>query len=160
MTWEWTIARPMLCLHALAGFASLAILVHVAYFALRGGGERGAGRRARAQKYAAIAWPVYVAAMVTGALVYPAYMVGVRAPWLEANRPALVGFFEIKEHWGAIGLLLAWAMWWYICRGGTAVVAAADRSFWRGQAILILLATVCAAYNVIVGLWIVMVRSV
>ncbi len=160
MTWEWTIARPMLLLHAVTGFAALAISIHVLYFVWLGGRNSGAARRARARWYAAITWPAYVAAMVTGALVYPAYKVGVREAWLDANRPELTGFFEIKEHWGAIGLLLAWGLWRYLCRSAPGEIASADRTFWRGQSILTLLLVICAAVNVVIGLWVVMVRSV
>lgn len=162
MTWEWTLARPMLLLHALSGFAALAISVHVLYFAWRGGGDDNAGHRARARarRYAAIAWPLYVAAMVTGALVYPAYKVGVREAWLDANRPALTGLFEIKEHWAALGLLVAWGVRRYLCRSTGEQISDPDATFWRGQTVLTLIVVICALANVVIGAWVVMVKSV
>lgn len=160
MTWEWTIARPMLLLHALVGCGALAISIHLLYFAWRGGIARRAAHRALARRYAAITWPMYVAALVTGALVYPAYNVGVRGEWLDANRPEMTGLFEIKEHWGAVGLLLAWAVWRYFRRSTADEIASPDLVFWRGQTLLVFLLALCAAANVIIGLWVTMVRSV
>lgn len=160
MNFERMIARPMLMLHAISGCAALAISIHVLYFIWRGGMKRGAARRARARRYAAIAWPVYLAALLTGAFAYPAYMVDVRWAYLEESRPFMVGLFEIKEHWGAIGLLLAWGVWRYLCRSTPEEIASADQTFWRGHALLTSLLVICAAVNVIVGFWVVMVRSV
>jgi len=157
MTWELTWARPLLLIHAALGFGLLAICVHVLWFAWRGTGKNAAWR---ARRYAAIAWPMYIAAFVTGALIYPAYMVTVRKPWLEANRPAMVGWFEIKEHWAALGLVLAWGVWRYFRKSEKDDVLTPDRTFSRGVAFLALLATICVLINVVFGAWIVMVRSV
>jgi hypothetical protein len=160
MSWEWAIARPMLLLHALTGFGALAITIHVLYFAWRGGHPRRAAHRSRARRYVTIAWPMYVAAMITGALVYPAYNVAVRGEYLDANRPEMTGLFEIKEHWGAVGLLLAWGMWRYFRRSAPEELASPDPVFWRGHTLLVLLLVICSAANVIIGAWVTMVRSV
>ncbi len=160
MTWELYLARPLLLLHALTGFAALTISIHVLYFGWRGAASNRAGHRVKARRYALITWPTYVAAMITGALVYPAYKVVVREAWLDANRPELTGLFEIKEHWGALGLLLAWGLWRYFRRSAADELAAAHRTFWRGQTLLAILFVICAAANVLIGLWVVMVRSV
>ncbi|UCD29756.1 MAG: hypothetical protein JSV03_04540 [Planctomycetota bacterium] len=160
MTWELYLARPLLILHALTGFAALGISLHVLYFAWRGGGFGRTGFRARARRYANITWPIYLATIITGALVYPAYMVDVRGRWLDANRPELTGLFEIKEHWAAIGLILSWAMWRYLCRSGVDEIASAEPHFWRGHALLTFLMVICIAVNVVIGCWVVMVKSV
>ncbi len=157
MTWELTWARVLLLIHAALGFGVLAITLHVLWFAWKGAGRAAA---VRARRYAGIAWPMYLAALVSGALVYPAYMVTVRKPWLEANRPAMVGWFEIKEHWAALGLLLAWGMWRYFRKSETEDMLAQGNAAWRGYALIALLATICALINVIFGAWIVMIRSV
>ena len=157
MTWELSWARALLLIHAAIGFGVLAITAHVLWFAWKGAGRATA---VRARRYAGIAWPMYLAALISGALVYPAYMVTVRKPWLEANRPAMIGWFEIKEHWAALGLLLAWAMWRYFRKSETEEMLAQGNTLWRGYTLIALLATICALINVIFGTWIVMIRSV
>lgn len=158
MTWELTWARPLLLIHALAGFAALAISIHVLWFAWRGAG-RNAAWRVRARRYARITWPMYVAALMTGILIYPAYGVTVRKAWLEANRPDMVGWFEIKEHWTTLGLLLAWGLWRYFCKAEIDDVLTPERTSWRGHVLVALLVTICALVGVVVGTWVVMVRS-
>lgn len=157
MTWELSWARALLLIHALVGFGTLAITVHVLWFSWKSV-DRGAAWRAR--RYAGIAWPMYIASLVSGALVYPAYMVLVRKPWLEANHPALVGCFEIKEHWAAVGLVLAWGMWRYYRKSDQADILKPNRTAQLGVAVVALLATLCVLANVVFGSWIVMVRSV
>jgi len=160
MTWELYLARPLLLLHALTGFGALAISFHVLYFAWRGMGKGGAGFRIRARFYASITWFMYLGAMITGAVVYPAYSVEVRAPYLDVDRPDLTGWFEIKEHWGAVGLLLAWGMWRYLCRSSKDDVLLPESGFWRGHVLLLFLLILCIVINVVVGSWVVMVKSV
>jgi len=160
MTWEFTLFRPLMLIHALTGCGALFISAHVLYFLWTGRDEKRASHRARARRYAAIAWPTYLAALLTGVLTYPAYCVNVRYAWMQTHRPDLVGWFEIKEHWGAIGLLLAWAMWRYLCRSSAEEVAHPNRGYWRGQTLVTLLMVVCITVNVVAGIWIVMVRSV
>ncbi len=155
MTWELAWARGLLVLHAALGFGALAITVHVLWFAWKRP-ARGAAWRVR--RYLRIAWPMYLAALLSGAIVYPAYAVTVREAWLEAHRPALVGLFEIKEHWAALGLLLAWGLWRYVRTSERDEVLAPV--VWRGIGVVALLVTLCLLINVVSGTWIVMVRSV
>ena len=160
MNIERFIARPMLLLHAVAGFAVLAISIHVLYFAFKGGRQRGTGHRAKTIRYMGITWPLYLAALITGAIAYPAYKIDVREAYLDAHQPLLTGLFEVKEHWGAIGLLLAWALWRYYRRSARADIANTDLTFWRGQTLLVLLMVLCILANALVGVWITMVQSV
>jgi hypothetical protein len=160
MDFEFAIARPMLLAHCLIGMAAVAVSMHAAYFAIRGSTSRHAGFRVKARRYAGICWPLYVLTMVTGALVYPAYKVGVRAEWMDVNRPDLTGWFEIKEHWAAIGTALAWAMWHYFRRSALDRIIKPDRNFWAGQSAMLVLTVICGLANIIIGCWIVMVRSV
>jgi len=157
MTWELTGARALLLIHAAIGFGTLAISAHVLWFAWK---PPGKGSAWRARRYAGIAWPMYLASLISGALVYPAYVVLVRKPWLEANRPAMVGCFEIKEHWAALGLILAWGVWRYYRRFEREEVLKPNRTMQRGVAVMVLLATVCVLINVLFGTWLVMIRSV
>ncbi len=82
MTWELTWARPLLMIHAAIGFGVLAISAHVVWFAWKGDGRSAAWR---ARRYAGIAWPMYIAALISGALVYPSYMITVRKAWLKRH---------------------------------------------------------------------------
>ncbi|MGE3600601.1 MAG: hypothetical protein AB7N70_34175 [Dehalococcoidia bacterium] len=47
---------------------------------------------------------LYVASVVLGAIIYPTYRLDVRVAFEEMSLFWAVGLFEIKEHWGAIGL--------------------------------------------------------
>ena len=157
MSWELSWARPLLLIHAAIGFGTLAISVHVLWFARK---SAGGGSAWRARRYVGIAWPMYLASFISGALIYPAYMVTVRKAWLEANRPAMVGWFEIKEHWAALGLILAWGMWRYYRKSERGDILTPNRTAQRGMAVIALLATICVLINALFGTWIVMIRSV
>ncbi len=157
MTWELTLARPLLLIHAIIGFGALAISIHVLWFVWK---RPGLGAAGRVRHYLRIAWPMYLAALISGALIYPAYMVTVRKAWLEAHRPAVVGWFEIKEHWAALGLILAWGMWRWFRKGETDEALMHHPTFWRGMGLIALLATICILINVVLGAWVVMIRSV
>lgn len=41
---------------------------------------------------------------VLGALIYPAFRVYMRAEYFDTQTPWATGLFEVKEHWGAVGL--------------------------------------------------------
>jgi hypothetical protein len=47
---------------------------------------------------------LYVADIILGAIVYPSYRLNVRIPFEEMQLNWAVGLFELKEHFGAIGL--------------------------------------------------------
>ena len=47
----------------------------------------------------------YVIVYVIGALIYPAFRVYIR-PDFDKELPWATGLFEVKEHWGAVGLAL------------------------------------------------------
>ena len=48
----------------------------------------------------------YIIVYVLGALCYPAFRVYIRGTYFDAQLPWATGLFEVKEHWGAIGLAL------------------------------------------------------
>jgi len=49
---------------------------------------------------------LYVLSVVAGAWIYPDYRLETRIALEEMQIEWLIGLFEIKEHWGALGLLL------------------------------------------------------
>jgi hypothetical protein len=159
VTWELSLAKPLLLLHALAGFSTLAISVHLLVFALWGNRADEARIRRSAARTASILWTLFLAALITGALIYPAYRVMAR-PWLDGNAPFLHRLFEVKEHWASMGLFLAWACWWHFRRFSRNGEAPRDRAAWRAHTAMAALLFLVAAANVLIGLWIVMERSV
>lgn len=46
----------------------------------------------------------YLITFVLGGILYPAYRLEVRVAFEELQLPWAIGLFEIKEHWGALGL--------------------------------------------------------
>jgi predicted transporter len=98
----------LLIAHGLAATALLGALTHqaVAVFRLRNDGASFLSR------YASVRTPVFRNAVIAlygltfvlGALIYPAYRVDARIALEEMHLDWVVGLFEIKEHFGGIGL--------------------------------------------------------
>jgi hypothetical protein len=55
-------------------------------------------------RYAGVSFWAYVIIYVTGALIYPAFRIYIRADYFDPQLPWATGLFEVKEHWGAVGL--------------------------------------------------------
>lgn len=64
------------------------------------------GREKREQYFGKIAFWTYTFIYTTGALIYPAFRVYMRHDYFDSELPWATGLFEVKEHWGAIGLAL------------------------------------------------------
>lgn len=64
------------------------------------------GRRKVEKRHLKISFVAYAIIYLTGALIYPAFKVYVRGAYLDVEMPWATGLFEVKEHWGAIGLAL------------------------------------------------------
>ena len=47
---------------------------------------------------------LYFLTFVLGGIIYPAYRIDVRIPFEEMRLAWAVGLFEVKEHWGGIGV--------------------------------------------------------
>lgn len=56
--------------------------------------------------YVRVSLWAYIIAYVIGALIYPAYRVYIRHHYFDPQLPWATGLFEVKEHWGAVGLAL------------------------------------------------------
>src|SRR5690606_36084128 len=69
-------------------------------------------RAVAAPSYSSAVVVLYVCTLVLGAVIYPAYTLGVRAEFRE-EIPAAFGVFEVKEHFAAIGLAILPAYWYY-----------------------------------------------
>lgn len=55
---------------------------------------------------------LYIASLALGACIYPSYRLNVRSSFEEMALGWAVGLFELKEHFGAIGLALLPAYVW------------------------------------------------
>ena len=116
-------ARWLLVLHTGLGVAAVAAGTHLVIWLRRY--LRGTQSRRAVVKFAAIFVALQVAAFVAGNVMYPTYKVEVRAAYLEnpralvADHPAsateelvrsaaqAARWFDVKEHWIALGLLAA-----------------------------------------------------
>jgi len=61
--------------------------------------------------YVSVSLWSYVIVYVIGALIYPAYRIHIRHHYFDPQLPWATSLFEVKEHWGAVGL----AMFFVLC---------------------------------------------
>lgn len=102
---EGVIAKILLLLHAAAAIVLIGSTTHngiLAYFHWRG----SARRRVLQRIYVRIVSWAYLVTFVLGLVIYPPFRVRVRADYLDEEVPLATGFFEVKEHWLAVGLLV------------------------------------------------------
>jgi len=103
----------LLILHGLLAVALLGALTHQLVAVLRSGAAvAAAGKSTFLGRYASVGQcgfttavvVLYIVTLVLGALIYPTYRIDVRIPFEEMMLYWAVGVFEVKEHWGGIGL--------------------------------------------------------
>lgn len=106
----------LLIFHGLVSVALLGALTHQVVSLLRVSAYAGADQPARGTSFAArysrvspvgfstTVVVLYVIAVALGAIIYPKYRLDVRVPFEEMGLFWAVGLFEIKEHWGGVGL--------------------------------------------------------
>lgn len=99
----------LLILHGLIGVALLGAITHQAVAVL--GSSRGepAGfmtryTRVSSRVFCGAVTVLFVTSIVLGAMIYPSYRLDVRVPLEEMQLAWVVGLFELKEHFGGIGL--------------------------------------------------------
>jgi hypothetical protein len=101
----------LLILHGLVGVALLGAISHQTVALLRrrtvrSGSfvDRYTGVNQRTFTIAIVCF--YVAQVILGAVIYPSYRLNVRIPFEEMSLAWAIGLFELKEHFGAIGLAM------------------------------------------------------
>jgi hypothetical protein len=107
----------LLICHGLAGVALLGAITHQLASAVR---ARPARSTAILDRYAGVNQRVftvavvllYLAGVILGAIIYPSYRLNVRVPFEQMSLGWAVGLFELKEHFGGIGLALLPAYAW------------------------------------------------
>ena len=114
----------LLTAHLLVGVALLGAVTHQAVGLLRPSVVRGGGfitRYANADHTAftiAIA-VLFASSVLLGGVLYPTYRIHVRIPFEEASLGWAIGLFELKEHFGGLGIGLIPAYIW-VWRSGNA----------------------------------------
>ena len=104
----------LLIAHGLIAVALLGAITHQAVSVLRSSRPSPASTAQRSfltrysrvndRSFTAAIAVLFVATAVLGGIIYPAYRIDVRIPFEEMGLTWAVGLFEIKEHWGAVGL--------------------------------------------------------
>lgn len=99
----------LLILHGLVGVALLGAITHQAVAVL--GTSRGQSpgfitryARVSSRAFCGAVTALFIASVVLGAVIYPSYRLDVRVPLEEMQLSWAVGLFELKEHFGGIGL--------------------------------------------------------
>ena len=64
------------------------------------------GRQKLEWLYVKVSLWAYIVVYIIGALIYPAYRIYIRHEYFDPQLPWATGLFEVKEHWGAVGLAL------------------------------------------------------
>ena len=170
-------ARLLLVLHAILGAATVAASTHLVVW-LRGYLKGKAQRRRGVRRFAWISLCLFASTFVVGNLGYPIYKVRVRTGYLE-NPPAveasmagaepaavqerynrtarMARWFDVKEHWVALGLALTVACLVILRRWEPTGEAAAVAPLVFGMA---LTAAATAWFAAIVGLLVSSYRAV
>lgn len=103
-------AKVLLVVHAAAAIALVGSATHNGILAVRH--LAGHSTRARLQRvYVRVVGWAYLTTFGLGLAIYPSFRVGVREAWLDEHVPLASRFFEIKEHWLALGLFILAAYW-------------------------------------------------
>lgn len=102
----------LLIFHGLVAVALLGALTHQAFALMFGRVLGSSGKSAFMSRYASVGQGgfvtavmcLYVLCVILGAVIYPSYRLDVRIPFEEMSLAWAVGLFEVKEHWGGLGL--------------------------------------------------------
>ena len=96
---------PLLLAHLFATFILVRSMTHnllIIIDYLRG----KFGRQRLEWLYIRVSLWAYIVVYIIGALIYPAYRIYIRHEYFDPQLPWATGLFEVKEHWGAVGLAL------------------------------------------------------
>jgi hypothetical protein len=144
-----------LLLHLFATFVLVGSMTHNLVYVSRYLRGKFARQKQEFFHIKVIIW-VYLIVYITGALIYPAFRVHIRAAVFDPAMPWATGLFEVKEHWGALGLavLLAW------CLIRRTITPETDRlHLYYGCVPLCLIFNVLVWYKIIVGSWLTLLKG-
>ena len=95
----------LLLVHLFATFVLIGSMTHNLLIVV--GYVRGKfGRQKLEWLYVRVSLWTYIIVYVIGALIYPAYRIYIRHHYFDPQLPWATGLFEVKEHWGAVGLAM------------------------------------------------------
>ncbi len=113
------------------------------------------GRQKLEWFYVRVSFWSYVIVYVLGALIYPAFRVYIRADYFDPKLPWATGLFEVKEHWGAVGLALFFV--YYLLRKSFQPETERDK-LWFHVPLCVLL-NVIVWYKVVVGCYLSLLKG-
>ncbi len=113
------------------------------------------GRQKLEWLYVRVSLWAYTIVYVIGVLIYPAYGARIRHPYFDQQLPWATGLFEVKEHWGAVGLAMFFAF--YFLRKSFQPAEEKEKLFLYVP--LCLLLNVILWYKVIVGCYLTLLKG-
>ena len=113
------------------------------------------GRQKLEWLYVRVSLWAYTIVYVIGVLIYPAYGARIRHPYFDRQLPWATGLFEVKEHWGAVGLAMFFV--YYFLRKSFQPVEEKEKLFLYVP--LCLLLNVILWYKVIIGCYLTLLRG-
>jgi len=113
------------------------------------------GRQKLEWLYVKVSLWAYIIVYAIGALIYPAYGVYIRHHYFDPELPWATGLFEVKEHWGAVGLAMLFV--YYFLRKSFKPAEEKNKLFLYVS--LCLLLNVILWYKVIVGCYLTLLKG-
>jgi hypothetical protein len=144
----------LLLVHLLVTFILVGSMTHNLLIVL--GYLRGKfGRQKLEQYYVKVSLWAYTFVYIIGALIYPAFRVYRRRDLFDPELPWATGLFEIKEHWGALGLAMLFV--YYFIRKSFKPSEEKDKLFLYVP--LCLLLNVILWYKIVVGCYLSLLKG-
>ena len=113
------------------------------------------GRQKLEWLYVRVSLWSYVIVYVIGALIYPAYRIHIRHKYFDPQLGWATGLFEVKEHWGAVGLAMFFV--YYFLRKNFRPSEEKDKLFLYVS--LCLLLNIIVWYKVVVGCYLTLLKG-
>ena len=146
--------QPLLLAHLLATFVLVGAMTHDLLIVI--GYVRGRfGKQKLEWFYVRVSLWAYAVVYSIGALIYPAYRIYIRRDYFDPQLPWATGLFEVKEHWGAVGLAMFFA--YYLLRRSFQPAEERDRLYLYVP--LCILLNVVVWYKVIVGCYLTILKG-
>ncbi len=144
----------LVLLHLLATFVLVGAMTHNLLIVF--GYVRGKyGKKKLERYYVKVALWSYVVVYILGALAYPAFRINTRAALFDQSLPWATGLFEVKEHWGALGL--AFFVVYYLLRRSFEPDQEKDKLYFYVP--LCVLLNVILWYKVVVGCYLAILKG-
>ncbi|MHC4173951.1 MAG: hypothetical protein ACYS9C_08665 [Planctomycetota bacterium] len=144
----------LLLVHLFATFVLVGSMTHNLLIVI--GYVRGKfGRQKLEWLYVKVSLWAYAIVYVLGVLIYPAWGTRIRYPYFDQQMPWATGLFEVKEHWGAVGLVMLFTF--YFLRKSFRPVEEKEKLFLYVP--LCLLLNVVLWYKVIIGCYLALLKG-